>query len=286
MACTTRCCGTTRRGKQCSLTSDSKLQDDYGCDVADPLRKGSPYCLFHIRPFSWQKYELRGPVVVIFIDIETTGLNIARDRIVEIGAASSNGCFQTVIRPDIPNQSTVHGITDDELNQGPSFPIAWERFVDFAEKLMIQQIHESGSEDSEDDDLPRLPRPPDEPPSLLLAAHNGVKFDFALLLCECFRHGLSLNPMKRWYFVDTLWVMQSLQKIGSCLKLQCLTRCIGGTNNLQAHRALDDCLCLREVIEHSALRLGTNICGLLKQFAVQLDAESSVAQVCALLPDT
>jgi len=218
------------------------------------------------------------------LDFESTGLDVARDRIVEIGAAAANGDFSTVVSPGIPSTSAVHGIEEEEIAQGPVFPMAWVRFVAFVEGLVNAAVHENSDDDSEDDS-PRLPRPPDEPPVALLAAHNGERFDYALLLCECSRYGLSWAPLERWRFVDTLSVLHVVGsvEIGGCFKLQCMVRSLGSTDGLQAHRALDDCFCLRGVMEYAAARLGISILELLKPFAVRLDADVSAAQVSVLL---
>ena len=277
-----RCCGTTRSGSRCSLTSESSLLDEHGRVVAEPLRRGGGFCLFHARPFCSQPTELRG-AVIIFLDFESTGLDVARDRIVEIGAAAANGDFSTVVSPGISSTSAVHGIEEEETAQGPAFPEVWARFVAFVESLVNATVHEN-SDDSEDDS-PRLPRPPDEPPVVLLAAHNGERFDYALLLCECSRYGLSWAPLERWRFVDTLSVLHAVGsvEIGGCFKLQCLVRSSGRSGGLQAHRALDDCFCLRGVMEYAAACLGISILELLKPFAVRLDADASAAQVSVLL---
>ena len=174
-------------------------------------------------------------------------------------------------------------ITDEELMQGPTFPVAWARFVEFAEGLVAIEIHAS-SESEGDESNPRPPRPPDEPPDVLLVAHNGERFDFAMLLCECSRHGVSWAPLERWYFVDPLWVHRARTPAGECLKLQCMARCICSTTGLHAHRALDDCFCLRITVEHTATRLGMkHFLKLLQPFAVQLESGAATTQVSALL---
>ncbi len=96
---------------------------------------------------------------------------------------------------------------------------------------------------------------------LLVLVHNGFRFDFALLLFECQRHSLSWSPLERWLFVDTLEVLRGfgVEDLGGCLQLQCLARVAGGAEGLRAHRALDDCVALRGVMEcmpRGALRSG------------------------------
>ena len=45
------------------------MQDASGRYVAAPLRRGSPLCLFHARPFCIQPAIVDGPVVIIYLDL-------------------------------------------------------------------------------------------------------------------------------------------------------------------------------------------------------------------------
>ena len=81
-----KCRGTTRAGQRCQMTPGSSMVDAAGRSVAAPLRKGSSFCLFHAVPFSTKPVRPTGPVVVIYLDLETTGVDVSRDRIVEIAA--------------------------------------------------------------------------------------------------------------------------------------------------------------------------------------------------------
>jgi DNA polymerase-3 subunit epsilon len=73
------------------------------------------------------KLNLRNPIV--FFDLETTGTNIVSDRIVEISylKISPNGdeeCRTRRLNPEmpIPPQATeIHGITDDDVKDAPTF---------------------------------------------------------------------------------------------------------------------------------------------------------------------
>ena len=66
-----RCSGVTRKGDQCSINSCSRLTDERGRVVAEPLRLGGAYCRFHARPFVTQCVEkLDGPAVLFFLDLE------------------------------------------------------------------------------------------------------------------------------------------------------------------------------------------------------------------------
>ena len=73
------------------------------------------------------KLNLKNPI--IFFDLETTGLDIANDRIIEIAYIKvyPNGdeeSFTYRINPErpIPAESTaVHGITDEDVKDCPTF---------------------------------------------------------------------------------------------------------------------------------------------------------------------
>ena len=45
------------------------MQDASGRHVAAPLRRGSPFCLFHARPFSTQSATVDGPVLILYLDL-------------------------------------------------------------------------------------------------------------------------------------------------------------------------------------------------------------------------
>ena len=282
------------------MTPGSSMVDAAGRSVAAPLRKGSSFCLFHAVPFSTKPVRPTGPVVVIYLDLETTGVDVSRDRVVEIAATQG---FDSAHMPGasyaevayVPEEilgtpgaqaaARVHGIPDSEIAQGAAFPVSWARFLDFTEAVLNNAIHE-GSDSSEDDEPP-LPRPLDDPTSLLVAAHNGHRFDFAVLLFECHRHQLPMTPFRRWFFVDTLHVLESANAElgGACLKLQCLASAVIDAGELRAHRALDDCIALRQVVHSVASRLDCSVTDLLRPFSVQWDEQASTAQVAALIEE-
>ena len=103
-----------------------------------------------------------------------------------------------------------------------------------------------------------------------------------MLLFELVRHGLSWAPLQQWLFVDTLALVEAvgISNLGGCAKLQCMVR--GQCAGLQAHRALDDCVCLRAVVEGVAESYGIRALDLLRPLAVRLDTAASAAQVSTL----
>ena len=166
-----QCQGTTKRGARCSLTSISKIRDEQGRLVAEPLRRGGSYCRFHARPFVARAMEQRDQAesaMIVFLDFETTGLDVTKDEIVEIGAldARAGAVFSTVVCPgDVPAGPAVHGIDPAEIAEGPPFPEVWRRFVAFVDGA-ISMATVSDDSDSSQEDLPRIPVAP--------AATSGV----------------------------------------------------------------------------------------------------------------
>src|SRR6476661_1459376 len=71
--------------------------------------------------------QLRRPLV--FIDLETTGMNLSTDRIVEIAIIKvipdgSRSIKQKILTPQIPipkSSSLIHGITDEKVKDAPTF---------------------------------------------------------------------------------------------------------------------------------------------------------------------
>ena len=145
-------------------------------------------------------------------------------------------------------------------------------------------------------------------------SHKRYKFDFAVLLAEVVRHELSISPLRRCFFVDTLVILDAARReIGPCMKLQCLARHFASSKELRAHRAsaphppnhakrahqmdqnsviyllrtlaLDDCVALRHVMDFLAARLGICVVDLHRQFAVRIDEPASVSQIQSILVD-
>ena len=64
----------------------------------------------------------------------------------------------------------LHGITDEEIIQGPVFPEVWSRFLHWVDALLNYAIVEESDSDSdvENSSLPQI----HDHPVLLLAGHN------------------------------------------------------------------------------------------------------------------
>ena len=81
-----RCSGITRKGTRCTITSASEMIDNSGRLVALPLRRGGEFCAIHAKPFVVRPTRPETSLVVVYLDLETTGVDVAQDRIVEIAA--------------------------------------------------------------------------------------------------------------------------------------------------------------------------------------------------------
>ena len=120
--------------------------------------------------------NLKNPIV--FFDLETTGINITHDRIVEISflKVHPNGKEEIKsrrINPEmpIPPQSTaIHGITDEDVKDCPTF----------------KQVARSLADQLEGCDL---------------AGFNSSRFDVPMLAEEFLRAGVDFDMSKR-KFVD------------------------------------------------------------------------------------
>ncbi|HNM27166.1 MAG TPA: 3'-5' exonuclease, partial [Saprospiraceae bacterium] len=112
---------------------------------------------------------------LVFFDVETTGLNVVRDRIVQIALVklhrdgSPPAEFSTLVNPGIPiseEAMAVHGITPKELANKPSFRQLAQKIWDFI-----------GDSD--------------------LAGYNSNRFDVPMLMEEFARVGMEFSLVKR-----------------------------------------------------------------------------------------
>jgi len=116
--------------------------------------------------------NLKNPLV--FFDIESTGLNVAADRIVEISAVKvfPNGDTETKTRrinptiPISPEARAVHGISDADVADEPTFKMIAKSLAQWMEGCDI-------------------------------AGYNSMKFDIPLLSEEFIRAGVDFDFRKR-----------------------------------------------------------------------------------------
>ena len=131
------------------------------------------------------RLELKNPI--IFFDLETTGINIASDRIVEISYLkvdlNGNETIKTLrINPGIPipaKVTAIHGISDEDVKNEPTF----------------NEVAKSLARDFEGCDL---------------GGYNSVRFDIPLLAEEFLRSGVDID-LKRRKFVDVQVIFMKME---------------------------------------------------------------------------
>ena len=283
-----QCRGTTLRGVRCSISSKSKFASKDGRDLALPLRRGCDYCFAHLPVLvtCQTEWDASTSVLVFYLDFETSGLDIFSDHIVEIGILCESGeCFSTVCNPPVLTPGPhVHGIGNEELQKGPAFEEAFTRMMTFVHGLILTCVQSCSS--SDDEDAQELPptRFRQSDPEVLIVAHNGRKFDIPLLLSECFRNSIPWErDLVAWNYVDTLDVVKALdtEAYGGCQKLQCLLQ-LADCCELKAHRALDDCKALRNVVHHLAAWHGVSALSLLRPFVFSVECSMTSAHIATL----
>ncbi|MEO6844476.1 MAG: 3'-5' exonuclease [Ginsengibacter sp.] len=171
---------------------------------------------------------------IVFIDLETTGINIATDRVIEIAIVKimpdkTKLVKHKLINPQmpIPKSSTdIHGITDDKVKNAPSFKeVANEikQFIDNAD----------------------------------LSGYNSNRFDIPLLMEEFLRAGIVLDmSSRRLLDVQTIFHMMEKRTLEAAYKFYC------AKDLVDAHSAEADASATWEILEAQLERyahLGTTI---------------------------
>ncbi|RCW28986.1 3'-5' exonuclease [Marinilabilia salmonicolor] len=130
--------------------------------------------------------NLKNPIV--FFDLETTGINIANDRIVEISIlkidTDGNEEVKTMrINPEVPipaKTSAIHGIYDEDVKDAPTFKEVGRQLATFMEGCDI-------------------------------AGYNSNKFDIPLLAEEFIRAEVDFDMTKR-KFIDVQTIFHKMEK--------------------------------------------------------------------------
>lgn len=170
------------------------------------------------------KLNLQRPLV--FFDLETTGVQITRDRIVEISIVKvhPDGERETKTRrinpgiPIPPEATAVHGISDEDVADCPTFAQVARSLYTWLEGCDI-------------------------------AGFNSNRFDVPMLIEEFLRAGVAINFDDR-YFVDVQTIFHKMERrtLEAAYKFYC-------NKTLEnAHSAEADTLATVEVLEASTLR--------------------------------
>jgi len=158
---------------------------------------------------------------IAFIDLETTGINLATDRVIEIAIVKimpdrTKLIKHKLINPKmpIPKSSTeIHGITDDKVKDAPTFKeVANElkQFIDNAD----------------------------------LSGYNSNRFDIPLLMEEFLRAGIELDMTnRRMLDVQTIFHMMEKRTLEAAYKFYCKKDLV------DAHSAEADASATWEILE-------------------------------------
>ena len=143
--------------------------------------------------------ELKLKRPVVFIDLETTGINVSSDRIVEISALkiSPNGNEQwmtSLVNPEMPippKVTAIHGISDSDVTTAPTFREIAKNLAAFLE----------GCD---------------------LAGYNSMKFDIPVLAEEFLRTIVDFNFRKRRYIdVQVIFYKKEQRTLAAAYKFYC-----------------------------------------------------------------
>ena len=165
------------------------------------------------------RLNLKNPI--IFFDLETTGINIASDRIVEIAYlkvdVNGNESMKTMrVNPQMPipeKVTAIHGISDEDVKEAPTF----------------NEIARSLAKEFEGCDL---------------AGYNSVRFDIPILAEEFLRAGVDID-LKRRKFVDVQVIFMKMEP----RTLSAAYKFFAGKELTDAHSAEADTLATYEVLQ-------------------------------------
>lgn len=141
--------------------------------------------------------KLRRPIA--FLDIETTGINVSTDRIVElsvlrISPSGKEEWMNSRINPEIPipqKSTAIHGITDQDVASAPKFREIAKNLGSFLE----------GCD---------------------LAGFNAIKFDIPLLAEEFLRANIDFNFKKQKYIdVQVIFYKKEQRTLAAAYQFYC-----------------------------------------------------------------
>ncbi|MCL2562035.1 MAG: 3'-5' exonuclease [Rikenellaceae bacterium] len=175
------------------------------------------------------KLNLKKPIV--FLDLETTGVDPAKDRIVEISLVKLHPGGEREVKtrrinpgvPIPPQATAIHGISDADVSDQPTFPQIAKSLAAFIE----------GAD---------------------LAGYNSNKFDIPLLAEEFLRAGVDIDLKKRRAIdVQNIFHKMEQRTLAAAYRLYCDKELEG------AHSAEADTLATLEVLEAQLERYGEEL---------------------------
>jgi len=155
-----------------------------------------------------------GVVPVVAVDTETTGLDVARDRVVEIaglrvggGRGAGDGHFAALVNPGVPippPSTAIHGITDADVAEAESFAQVMPAFAAWVGRSVV--------------------------------VGYSLGFDLAILKAEHARHGLAWFPPR---CIDVRHLVQLVAPDLPNQSLELVAQWLGVEEG-ERHRALGD----------------------------------------------
>lgn len=176
--------------------------------------------------FSGPKHRLNLRKPLAFFDLETTGLNLVHDRVVEICIAKAMPNGDVIIKtrrinPTIPiplETSLIHGIYDEDIKDAPPFK---------AVAHVLSQFLEGAD----------------------LAGFNSNRFDVPMLVEEFLRAGLEFDLRNRRLIdVQRIYHLMEPRNLGAAYRFYC------GKDLVNAHTAEADTLATFEVLNEMVQR--------------------------------
>jgi len=168
--------------------------------------------------------QLKRPLAVI--DLETTGTNVATDRIIEIAIVKvfPDKTTQTKVKrihpgmPIPPSSTAIHGISDEDIKDCPTFKQCANELRQYLDNCD-------------------------------LAGYNSNRFDIPLLVEEFLRIGLEFDIKDR-KFIDVQKIFHLMEKrtLSAAYKFYC------EKDLLNAHSAEADALATYEILEAQLAR--------------------------------
>lgn len=158
---------------------------------------------------------------IVFIDLETTGIDICKDRIIELAVIKifpdrTRETLHSRINPEmrIPKSSSdIHGILDEHVKDSPTFRQIARELKDFID----------------DSDL---------------SGYNSNRFDIPLLAEEFLRANIDLDmTSRRMLDVQTIFHMMEKRTLGAAYKFYC------DKDLVDAHSAEADASATWEILE-------------------------------------
>lgn len=158
---------------------------------------------------------------IVFIDLETTGIDICKDRIIEVAIIKispdkTREVIHKMVNPEMPipkSSSDIHGILDEHVKDAPTFKEIANELKQFM-----------GDSD--------------------LSGYNSNRFDIPLLAEEFLRANIELDMTnRRMLDVQTIFHMMEKRTLGAAYQFYCKKELI------DAHSAEADASATWEILE-------------------------------------